>query len=267
MYCMSFCLGQKTDLLSLEKNIRQKDCYDTKKYKDVLSLYLPNNKYIFIFDNGTLVTWGLKRYQCIKWLKAVAGFTCNALPIAEVVQDEFSYLIGDKTGIMPHQTFNIDCITLKESTESIKLSFSYGLSQSIKLNFFEQRLESFIAKARPMMEIIEKKSFRKISKRSLHKAIGLQLIEKSELNLTSNFHYQPAFFWQHPTLESHYHLVEGYMDVEKRGDTLNKRLDVLNEIHDVVLSYNETLHSSRLEIIIVILLMIEIIFGVLNFHF
>lgn len=267
MYCISFCIGQKTDLFLLEKNLRQHQSHQVNKYKGVLSFILPDDKQLFFFEIGTMVTWNCKRYESLKWLKKALVYTSNPLPIKEVVQDEFSYLIGEQTIIKPHQTSNIDCITLKDNSENIKLSFSYGLSQSIKLNFFEQRLEKLIAKSRPMMEIIEKKSFKKISKRSLHKAIALQLIEKSELNLMSNFQYQPAFFWQHPTLESYYHLIGGYMDVEKRGDTLNKRLDVLNEIHDVILSYNETLHSSRLEIIIVILLMIEIVFGVLNFHF
>lgn len=267
MYCISFCIGQKLDLAALEKTVRVNCNQNLMRKKGVLAISLENNANIFFFQNGTMVSWQLKRYQCTPWIELATPHCQQPMAAKTILKDEFSYQISDKTTISPHDYFNIDCLTLEEDCDDIKLSISYGLSQSIKLNFYESRLERLISESMPMMETIKQKSFRKISKRTLQKAIARQLIEKSELNLISNFHYQPSFFWQHPNLESFYHLTANYLDVKERITTLNKRLDVLNEIHDVVLSYNETLHSSRMEIIIIVLIAIEIIFNVLNFHF
>lgn len=267
MYCISFCIGQELNLTLLERFLKQEHKCRAVRHKGVLEVELADDGLLFYFGNGTLISWRLKRYQCAVWLERALPFSTNALPVDSIIKDEFSFQVGGKTSVKPHDFFDIDCLVLEEDSNEVKLGISYGLSQSIKLNYYEQRLERLIAKSKPMMKTIKNNSFKKISMRQLQQAISEQLIEKSELNLTSNFLYQPSFLWQHPSLEPLFLLIEEYMDIEKRISALNKRLDTLNEIHDVILNYNQTMHSSRLEVIIIVLIMLEIIFYILNLHF
>lgn len=267
MYCISYCLGKAFDLNRLEKYLDDNQLCDIVKHKNVLEVLTKEKGLIFFFKNGTMITWHLKRYQCSFWLKRTLPFTEAPLSEAQIVKDEFSYKIDKESSIRPHHYFDIDCITLENNDTNIKLSFSFGLSQSIKLNHYEARLENLISSALPMIEQIKTSRFKKLKKHKLSQAISDLFIEKSDLNLVSNFLYKPSFFWHHPNLEHYYNLIEEYLDIDKRITTLNQRLNVLNEILHLMLSYNESQQTTRLELIIIALIAIEVLFNVLNFHF
>ena len=87
------------------------------------------------------------------------------------------------------------------------------------------------------------------------------------MNLISNFLYHPKYFWQHPTLEEYYIMLERYLHIQRRVNAINHRLDTLNEIFDMFNGYLENRHAHNLELIIIFLIAIEIVVGVIKFHF
>ena len=62
-------------------------------------------------------------------------------------------------------------------------------------------------------------------------------------------------------------MLERYLHMQRRVSAINQRLDTLNEIFDMFNGYLENRHAHNLEIIIIVLIAIEIVFAVLNFHF
>ncbi|WP_269570083.1 RMD1 family protein [Legionella tunisiensis] len=76
--------------------------YSSNKTRDILKLsHNNNNKHIvFVFKNGSVVSWGIKRHQIDTYLNIVKMF--GEKPVPFLVRDEFSYKIGDKTAIEPH---------------------------------------------------------------------------------------------------------------------------------------------------------------------
>ena len=105
-----------------------------------------------------------------------------------------------------------------------------------------------------------------ITRNKIRQIIGEILGAKSEMNLISNFLYHPKYFWQHPTLEAHYTMLERYLHIQRRVNAINHRLDTLNEIFEMFNGYLENQHSHNLEIIIIVLIALEIVFPMLNFH-
>lgn len=266
MRCFSYCLGNEFNLNALDNYLKRHARYHITRYRGVIQVELKEqNQLIFFFSNGTLVSWNLNQKDTLYWLELSKPFIQS--PLLSYSRDEFSYRISDKTTIKPHRYFNVDCLTLEEDSQELKLSIAYGLSQSIKLNSYELRLERLFQTYTPIIEEVKKVKIKPISRRKIHKIIAEILVEKSELNLVSNFLYQPVFFWQHPTLERYYTLMEEYMDIEKRVTALNQRLDTLNDIFDVLHSYLDNQHGHFLEVIIIVLIAIEIIFNLLNLHF
>ncbi|WP_419419880.1 RMD1 family protein [Legionella sp. D16C41] len=270
MECLSYCIANSIDLNRLDHYLKSSiGNYVTTKSRDVLRISpttLPNST-IFAFKNGTVVTWGVKRYQVDHYLDKIRQFTIK--PISVLVRDEFTYQIGDKTSIEPHDFFDVDCISLDADMDSddLKLSLSYGFSQSVKLQYFETIIEALIEKYTPVIQALSTKGQMQLSRRQIRQIIGEILGAKSEMNLISNFLYHPKYFWQHPTLEEYYTMLERYLHIQRRVNTINHRLDTLNEIFEMFNSYLENRHSHHLEIIIIVLITIEIIFAVLNFHF
>ncbi|PUT39085.1 hypothetical protein DIZ37_14110, partial [Legionella taurinensis] len=142
---------------------------------------------LFIFKNGTVVSWGVKRYQIHEYLDIIKLLVDK--PVALLVHDEFHYQIGDKTAIEPHGFYYVDCLTIEEDSDELKLSLSYGFSQSVKLQYFETIIDALIEKYNPLIQALAHKGEMPISRKQIHQVIGESLGAKSELNLISNFLY------------------------------------------------------------------------------
>ncbi|MFC3909819.1 RMD1 family protein [Legionella dresdenensis] len=265
MECLSFCIAKAVDLSRLDTYVKSEmDNYCSVKLRDVLKIASNDNRNytIYVFKNGTVVSWGIKRHQIGDYLDLIRQFSHK--PLAFLVHDEFSYQIGEKTAIEPHDYFDVDCMIIEGYSDELMLSLSYGFSQSVKLQYFEMILEALIEKYTPMIHSMSHKGKMPISRDRIRQIIGEILGSKSEMNLLSNFMYHPKYFWQHPTLEEYYTMLERYLHIQRRVNALNHRLDTLNEIFDMFNGYLENRHAHTLEIIIIILITIEIIFAILK---
>ncbi|EHL31914.1 RMD1 family protein [Legionella drancourtii] len=268
MECLSFCIAKSIDLSRIDnhfKNISTE--FSSLKTRDVIKL-TPNSNQdhtIYIFKNGTVVSWGIKRYQINDYLNTIKQLIDKPVPI--LVHDEFHFQPGDKTTIEPHDYFDVDCLTIEDDSDELKLSLSYGFSQSVKLQYFETIIDGLIEKYNPMIQTLSHRGEMEISRTQIQQIIGEILGAKSEMNLISNFLYHPKYFWQHPTLEQHFAMLERYLHIQRRVNAINHRLDTLNEIFEMFNGYLDNRHGHNLEIIIIVLIILEIIVAVLNLHF
>jgi len=267
MECLSYCIANNIDLTRLDNHYKASlGGYSSVKLRDLVKLTHDNQSNpVFIFKNGTVVSWGIKRHEINPLLETIKLFAYK--PITFPVHDEFSYQYDNKTSIEPHDYFDVDCIRLDTDSEELKLSLSYGFSQSVKLQYFETILEALVDKYTPLIHSLSSKGEMSVTRNQIRQIIGEILGAKSEMNLISNFLYHPKYFWQHPTLEEYYIMLERYLHIQRRVNAINHRLDTLNEIFDMFNGYLENRQSQSLEVIIIVLIAIEIIFGVLNFHF
>lgn len=267
MECLSFCLANSIDLSRLDNHYKNLSAnYVSVKSRDSLKLCEHNEPFVlFVFKNGTVVSWGIKRHRIHNYLNIIRQFADK--PITFEVHDEFSYQISDKTAIEPHDYFDVDCLNLYADNDELKLSLSYGFSQSVKLLYFETKLEILIEKHTPLIHRLSSQGEMGISRRQIRQVIGELLGAKSDMNLISNFLYHPKYFWQHPTLEEYYTMLERYLHIPRRVNAINHRLNTLNEIFELFNGYLENRHAHSLEVTIIVLIAIEIVFGVLNFHF
>ena len=74
----------------------------------------------------------------------------------------------------------------------------------------------------------------------------------------------PDFFWEDDEWLPIYVRAAKYLEVDRRADVLNKRLDIIKELFDMLASELQFSHSSKLEWIIIVLILIEVIQGVVN---
>ena len=129
MECLSYCIANSIDLTRLDNHYKTTLVdYVSVKSRDTLKLSPchSNNTLVFVFKNGTVVSWGVKRYQMIPYLETIRLFADK--PIAFRVHDEFNYQLSDRTTIEPHDFFDVDCLKIDTDSEELKLSISYGFS-------------------------------------------------------------------------------------------------------------------------------------------
>ena len=74
----------------------------------------------------------------------------------------------------------------------------------------------------------------------------------------------PDFFWEDDEWLPVYSRVAKYLEVDRRADVLNKRLDILKELFDMLATELHNSHSNKLEWIVIILIMVEVLFQVIQ---
>jgi uncharacterized Rmd1/YagE family protein len=212
---------------------------------------------IFVFSHGSLVTWGIGETESYKVIETLKPFANNPLTHIETGGFEFRY--GDETKIFIDKKLNQDVIILESSDPSLKLAVSYGLAQSIKLESFEQTVQNAVNKNVYLAHELSSYGKIPLTRREISKSIGEIFTVKSLVNLNSEYLDIPEYFWEKPALENYYILTIKFLDLNKRVTALNQRLNVLQDLFDVLNNQLQHSHSTTLEWTIIILIFIEII--------
>jgi uncharacterized Rmd1/YagE family protein len=265
MRCVAFCTASGYKLTGIADFFKAKR-YLVHTYRNVLHVSKPTREFdIFFFANGCFVMWGLgkKREQTV--LSQIAAFAVE--PLEKIEVDHFIYRLGRETKIFSHQRFKTDIITIaaeEADNSQIKLAISYGLAQSIKLEAFEESIQKTVNNNRYIPDRLAKRGYIPLSRRAISKHIGEIFLERSSVNLSSDYFDVPEYFWEYSNSEKYYTMTEQFLDVPKRVGALNRKLDVLHEMFDMLNNQLQHRYSSILESIIILLIAIEIIISLLH---
>lgn len=262
--CTAFCTAVSYDILGLTSFFKKKG-YLTKTTKDML--HVSNVKRpgdLFFFNHGCFVSWGFKKSFEDKILEFVRPFSHQ--PMQHIETDHFLYYYNQVTSIDTQEHFNADIISLNTEEPDIKLAMSYGLAQSIKLEAFEETIQDAIRRNNYLPEEIAKNGAISLSRSAIFRRIGEIFIVRSSINLNIEYLDAPEFFWRKPNLEPFYIMVKKFLDIQSRVIVLNQKLDMLQELLDILNSQVQHRHSSLLESIIILLIVVEIIISLFQFH-
>ena len=69
----------------------------------------------------------------------------------------------------------------------------------------------------------------------------------------------PDFFWNEKVYEPEFKLFSSYLEMAGRTEILNKRLDMLRELLDVLQQQMENAHAVKLEWIVIYLIVAEVV--------
>ena len=265
MRCISFCTAASYKLSALADFFRSRH-YSAKLFRNVLYVTKNNRDMdIFLFNHGCFVTWGLRKKQEEKLVEQIKPFSTD--PLERIETDRFIYYIDKETRLFPHQRFNVDVITLEKGeidNIQMKLAISYGLAQSIKLEFYEESIQKTIQANSHIPRELAQYGRISLSRKAISKRIGGIFLTRSSVNLSSEYLDVPEYFWRYSKLEDYYVMTEKFLDIPKRVAALNQKLDVVHEILEMLNSQLQHRYSSILESVIILLIFIEIVVQILQ---
>lgn len=262
--CVSFCTADSYDLRGLADLFKKKG-YAVRLSRDVLHVvHERETGDLFFFAHGCFVVWGYQKAFEDKVQEYVREFSSNIL--ASLETDCFYYQVGSVTEIDTHEKLRLDIITLESDEPQVKLAISYGLAQSIKLEEFEEAIQGVIKRNNHLPEEIANKGKISLSRKSILKRMGEIFIARRSINLNMEYLDLPEFFWRNPNLEEYYLMTSKFLDIENRVSALNQRLDVLQELLDILNTQVMHIHSSWLEGIIIVLIFVEIVMSLFQIH-
>ncbi len=256
MRCSTYCTCATYEITQLFQFLQTSGA--VLLFRDIVHIQPKDEKGIkrdiFYFSYGTVVFWGFTKEEELKILSSVKLFEKDSLEKYEL--DELAFTYGSRMGLKE------DRILLHKKDHLVKLSISYALVQSVKLTVFEIAIDRTIENSKQIPKNLAEKGTISLSRKQTSKKIGYLYLERNYINLHSDILDTPEFFWDHAELEPFYRRVVHYLDVNKRAELLNRRLNLLHELYEIMGNELNHRHSSRLEWTIIILILIEIILAV-----
>lgn len=257
MDCCAFCTAASYKIKPLIESLRGK--YKCTLYRDVAYAEIPIDDKpcdVFFFPYGATVCWGIPKEKGSFILGLVREFEHQHSE--EVETDEFTYVQGDAPKVVD------DEITLRNLDTLTKLAVSYAMAQSVKLGTFEVALHKTFTLTKSIPEDLANYGKISLSRSEIRRKMGELFIERSSINLHVDVLDTPEFFWDYPELEPYYTVVAKYLDINKRVEVLNQRLDVVHELFEMLGNELNHQHSSRLEWTIIWLIIIEVVLSLLR---
>jgi uncharacterized Rmd1/YagE family protein len=264
MRCTCYCTASHYELPRLFQALQKEEKGAVQLYRDLIHIQIKEERRlkgdVFYFTFGAAVFWGFTEEEERWILQTIKEFEKE--PLAKLELDEFTFSYGESMKIEE------DEIILQNKSPLTKLSISYGLSQSVKLAVFEELIQKTIEHTSYLPKDLALKGKISLSRKEISQKMGELFIERNFINLNREFLDTPEYFWDYPELEPFYRRTAHYLDVGKRLDVLNKQLNVIHELFEILSNELNHQHSFRLEMIIIFLIVIEVLLGVFRdiFH-
>ena len=264
MRCLSYCTAAEYMMPNLSQYLINKG-YVIERFDDVIFAKMKNSDIdIFFFPFGCVTIWGAEEAGK-EILLDIKEFEIDGL--TDAMSDSINFEYHEHPEKDHGKTFideERNKIVLSDKSEYIKLSLSHALAQSVKLKVLEYSVSKILEKTAPIQKELASTGSVSLSKKEISKQIGHLFSERYSINLHSDILDTPEFFWRRPSYEPLYLMTAEFQDITVRQGILNHRLDIIQELYNILSNELNYKHSSRLEVIIIILIMIEIVLAVMH---
>ncbi|KAJ7755357.1 hypothetical protein DFH07DRAFT_822017 [Mycena maculata] len=214
---------------------------------------------IFLFEYGTVVIWGMTEPQERRFLSSIKRFEIEKLAPDDVEMEDLNFYYANYSRI-----YN-DVITLRKgSSYMTKLSLSHAISQSVKISLFEELISSTIEETKDIPEIIATTGKVGMPHKEIMQKIGQLFLLRTNINSVGSVLDSPEVFWSFPDLQPLYEAARSYLEIPQRINLLNTRVEVLQDLLQLLKESVSSKHAERLEQIVIILIGIEIILGIVT---
>ena len=145
-----------------------------------------------------------------------------------------------------------------------KLAISFGLAQALKLTILEIRTEEMIDINRDIPKQMALNGKIGLKQKEIGQRMGRLFMIRSELNLHSTVPEIPDHFYEIDLFAEEFNKIREYLNINSRLEIINSRFELLHELFEIVSGQQETAHASKLEWIVIWLIVVEVILGLVE---
>lgn len=292
----AFATAEEYDLEHLFIALKEQKLYEAKKFfstdslgtnKDVLYV---TAKYqigeevrdIFFFREGSVVMWNfseietnnvlsfLKPFEREAYLKPLVRSESEVMPYTYIPPSAVD-IEGDliaSSDVEPAKAFFQNgkfFLTSGEDNFYNKYTFSNAMATSIKLGIWEATLDRYIDSMAFITDDMKKGRRIRISREEILRKTGELLALRHVINLSSDLLDTPDFYWDREDLETLYLQVCNYFAISRRTKVMNEKINHCAELAELISHNLNEAHNTRLEWMIIILIMIEVGFEIIHY--
>ena len=265
---------------------------------DAVGSFVPaavDERAIIFFEFGVVLFWGVTRDEAANYLQeivepcALDPFHARFVETDELVvrykednkdEDAGSTVAGSATAAegseedgdaaseAPVCELKDDVVLLSlnlRGDTATRMAIGYALAQSTRLSVFEEQLWETATRLRMLPVELNLTGHVQMSRRELSKFIGSLYVQRSSLAMLRHSLDKPEYFWSASDVVSRlYTDVAAYLEMDNRLEALNRRMDVVNDTLTMLRDQQNHWHGERLEWIVILLILIEVVVGVIQ---
>jgi uncharacterized Rmd1/YagE family protein len=220
---------------------------------DPVPLAAPAGVTAFGFRWGVVVTIGPEDRQDAALIDALRRHVTNPLvaPIDETARIEAG---ADQDGIDPQGV-----IRLQDLSVPRLVLVADALAKSAALAQQESQIAQTLDWMEPVIANLRSRGRLAVASRPLLRSIGAALSARSRATARVQAEDKPDLLWDHPDLERLHARLADEFELSERSTALDRKLTLIGETTETLLSLIQARRSLGLEIAIVVLVGIEVI--------
>ena len=232
---------------------------DRTGHPDVVSTapfcFRQRDGYVAVFRYGAIVLIGLTPAEEKAALTEFSGDT----PRNNIIEEENLAL-----ELRPDQDEGLSAsgiLQIKELSVAHVLVLADILAKSVALARYERELASVFDTIEPAATTLAISGRIPKDRKALLRLIGSALLAQHRVSGRIAFAEKPDILWEHPELERFYARLEDEYEIIERGTLLNGKMTVIGSAAETFTDLMDTARSARLELLIVLLIVAELIIG------
>lgn len=224
---------------------------------------------IFFFREGTIVLWNVGELESSNLLNLIKSFEQDRYGELLVQQEaeimDYRYSSDNR----PSYIENGDFILLKDKECEIlsneKYAFSNAMALSVKLGMWEASLDRYVESIAFVTEDLKRGNKISMTQDEVLRKHGELFALRHLINLSSDLLDTPDFYWERDQLEVLYTQTCNYFSIPRRTKVMNEKLNHCFELIELLSSHLSDKHHTRLEWMIIILIMVEVVFETIHY--
>jgi uncharacterized Rmd1/YagE family protein len=148
---------------------------------------------------------------------------------------------------------------VKAITPEHMMVIADALAKSVVLAHDESEVAAVIEVVEPLARQLADNGRTRGGRRAIFKHIGNALLVQHRLSGRVAVADKPDALWERPDLERLYARLQDEYELEERAEALARKLSVISDTAEVLTDMIDTKRSLRLEFIIVVLILFEIL--------
>ena len=249
---VAYCLADGFHWSKLQANWSSKKLIHEKINGDLVTLFEEKTAQlsVAVFEYGCVVFWGGNASYRKTILSQLRRFIK-----CEYLQRESEVFI-----LQEAKSTHIEGNTIQLATEkpAHKIAISYAMAQAVRLGQYEGLVAQTYDDLNSVIASLAQRGRVRMRSGKVLRKTGQLFYVRTQINLHSDLLDTPDYFWDRPEEEAVYAQVYNELDISKRLDNLNNRLDIMQDLYTMLSEQIKHQHSVWLEIIIIVLIGVEV---------
>lgn len=208
-------------------------------------------KYLYIKSYGSVVFCGFQSKEIEKWISKIAG---KKVDFENLFSEDYELQIEPNRN--SEVAFNT--VVVPEFSIDVLHLVMLNLSQSVALENYQNRTNLLLEQTREISDNLKHTGDIGVPRRRLRKFVGRTMVLKNRIAENLLIFETSDLAWSNELLSNLDTELRNQLDVVNRHHGLQYSLDIVKENLDLYRNILEHKHSSMLEWIIIILILLEV---------